>query len=169
MLSTRTRPLASTFPTFYNRSFIYYFILFLGLERRAVQHIRHLLDSIAQFPQGNPSQLSSDFDVSKLQRQIRSRYKALCACLGVRPRMHLAASSPPPPSTPTTPLPTEAEADLQIDDHDHDDERHPASRAGSTRIVHDRAPVAPGSAIPVWKIDGKSGLKSAVTNMDLTF
>ncbi|KAI9569459.1 hypothetical protein HD554DRAFT_2091299 [Boletus coccyginus] len=60
-------------------------------DQRAVHHITHLLDLIRQFPTVNPStapsQASSEdeMDMSKLQRQIRSRYKVLCASLGVRP------------------------------------------------------------------------------------
>lgn len=52
---------------------------------RAVHHIKHLQELIAQFPRVNPSASeASDLDIPKLFRQIRSRYKALCATLGVR-------------------------------------------------------------------------------------
>ncbi|KAF8346067.1 hypothetical protein F5887DRAFT_121745 [Amanita rubescens] len=59
-------------------------------EDRATNHIKHLLNLISQFPRVNPSSLDhsaaeADLDISKLFRQIRSRYKALCATLGVRP------------------------------------------------------------------------------------
>ncbi|KAF9048127.1 DUF1715-domain-containing protein [Hymenopellis radicata] len=56
---------------------------------RAVTHIRHLLDLIDQFPRVNPD-ASSTLDISRLQRQIRSRYKALCSTLGVTPSMRAA-------------------------------------------------------------------------------
>ena len=130
-----------------------------------MQHIRHLLDLINQFPQVNPSQVESssqEIDISKLQRQIRSRYKALCSCLSVPPRIQLVSTAPPPLDGGTVPLPEssiEAELDTQKDDLD-------LSRPSSIRLPNR---IAPGSAIPVWKIDQKSGLKSAVTNMDLSF
>ncbi|KAJ8594997.1 DUF1715-domain-containing protein [Rhizopogon salebrosus TDB-379] len=62
-------------------------------DQRAVHHIKHLLDLISQFPRINPSAtavasgVTEDIDISKLQRQIRSRYKALCASLGVKPTL----------------------------------------------------------------------------------
>ena len=63
-----------------------------------MHHIKHLLDSIAQFPRVNPSsssaedlaESSDDLDIPKRFRQIRSRYKALCATLGVRPSLRAA-------------------------------------------------------------------------------
>lgn len=58
------------------------------LDSRAASNIKHLLDLIAQFPRINPSATGpSDLDIPKLFRQIRSRYKALCATLGVRPTL----------------------------------------------------------------------------------
>lgn len=63
---------------------------------RATNHIKYLLSLISQFPHVNPSSLDgsnshsaaeADLDISKLFRQIRSRYKALCATLGVRPSL----------------------------------------------------------------------------------
>ncbi|KAF8131566.1 hypothetical protein EV363DRAFT_1398655 [Boletus edulis] len=80
---------------------------------RAIHHITHLLDLVRQFPTVNPSSSSptspshschgalsspseneqpesnteTEVDLSTLQRQIRSRHKALCASLGVRPRV----------------------------------------------------------------------------------
>src|SRR6266550_4954647 len=63
---------------------------------RATNHIKHLLSLISQFPRVSPSSLDNshshsaagaDLDISKLFRQIRSRYKALCATLGVRPSL----------------------------------------------------------------------------------
>ena len=55
---------------------------------RAASNLKHLLDLIAQFPRINPSAAGpSDLDIPKLFRQIRSRYKALCATLGVRPTL----------------------------------------------------------------------------------
>lgn len=57
-----------------------------------MNHIKHLLDLISQFPRVNPSSLvksseAKELDIQKLFRQIRSRYKALCATLGVRPSL----------------------------------------------------------------------------------
>lgn len=69
-----------------------------------MHHIKHLLDLISQFPRVNPSPSDPAFaalDIPKLFRQIRSRYKALCSTLGVRPSLRAAAAaetSPPPPA-----------------------------------------------------------------------
>lgn len=64
---------------------------------RALNHVKHLLAYIAQFPTVN---LSADadlgVDVQKLFQQIRSRYKALCSVLGVRPSLRASESSTPP-------------------------------------------------------------------------
>jgi len=65
------------------------------LEDRSMSHIKHLLDLISQFPSVNPSSLvtlpeAEELDIQKLFRQIRSRYKALCATLGVRPSLRAA-------------------------------------------------------------------------------
>lgn len=60
---------------------------------RSAGHIKHLLDLVASFPRVNPSTTSTtlddthEVDIPKLFRQIRSRYKALCASLGVRPSL----------------------------------------------------------------------------------
>ena len=62
--------------------------------RRASRHIKRLLDLIKQFPTVNPSLSDSDLDIPKLFRQIRSRYKALCSILGVKPSLR-AAETPP--------------------------------------------------------------------------
>ncbi|KAF8554357.1 hypothetical protein OG21DRAFT_1398439, partial [Imleria badia] len=57
-------------------------------DQRAAHHITHLLDLIRRFPTVNPSTAQShassevEVDLSKLQSQIRSLYKALCASLG---------------------------------------------------------------------------------------
>lgn len=67
-----------------------------GHEDRTAHHIDHLLDLIAQFPRVNPSAGgASDLDIPKLFRQIRSRYKALCAILGVRPTLRSGGASSP--------------------------------------------------------------------------
>lgn len=61
---------------------------------RAAQHIRQLLALLAQFPRVNPSATEpSELDIPKLFRQIRSRYKALCAVLGVQPTLRAGVSS----------------------------------------------------------------------------
>ncbi|KAH7924469.1 DUF1715-domain-containing protein [Leucogyrophana mollusca] len=65
-------------------------------DQRAMHHIKHLLELISQFPRINPSAAQAEsssneeLDISKLLRQIRSRYKALCASLGVRPTLRAA-------------------------------------------------------------------------------
>ena len=71
--------------------------------RRAQNHVRHLLDLIAQFPRANPSAAAAandgttptepELDIPRLFRQIRSRYKLLCATLGVRPTLRAADGS----------------------------------------------------------------------------
>ncbi|KAG9313883.1 hypothetical protein JVU11DRAFT_4651 [Chiua virens] len=69
----------------------------LTQRRRTLHHITHLLALIRQFPTVNPSQheVHIDADLEKLQRQIRSRYKALCASLGVRPTLRAAGADDP--------------------------------------------------------------------------
>lgn len=67
-------------------------------DQRTMHHIKHLLELIQQFPRVNPSDpksygLTEEVDMEKLQRLIRSRYKALCACLGVRPTLRAELSS----------------------------------------------------------------------------
>ncbi|OCH90402.1 DUF1715-domain-containing protein [Obba rivulosa] len=65
-------------------------------DDRTNHHIKQLLELIAQFPRTNPSVTeASDLDIPKLFRQIRSRYKALCATLGVRPTLRAGGSSSP--------------------------------------------------------------------------
>jgi len=70
------------------------------VDERAHQHCVQLLSLISRFPRANPSP-DDPADISRLLRQIRSRYKASCAALGVRPSMRAAEaeSSPPPPGT----------------------------------------------------------------------
>ncbi|KZT30207.1 DUF1715-domain-containing protein [Neolentinus lepideus HHB14362 ss-1] len=62
-------------------------------DDRGFHHINQLLDLISQFPTANPSVETADVDISKLFRQIRSRYKALCATLGVKSSLRANASS----------------------------------------------------------------------------
>ncbi|TFK69912.1 DUF1715-domain-containing protein [Pluteus cervinus] len=72
-------------------------------DERALHHIKHLLDLISQFPKVNPSTAptttveiggaTTEVDIEKLFRQIRSRYKALCSTLGVRPSLRAADGS----------------------------------------------------------------------------
>jgi len=64
-------------------------------DDRSANHIRHLLGLISQFPRINPSasDISSELDIPKLFRQIRSRYKALCSTLGVRPTLQYSERS----------------------------------------------------------------------------
>ncbi|KIJ45693.1 hypothetical protein M422DRAFT_46729 [Sphaerobolus stellatus SS14] len=66
---------------------------------RTQAHIRHLLDLIAQFPRVNPKPTvdvegDGELDVSALLSKIRARYKALCANLGIKPRLRPASASP---------------------------------------------------------------------------
>jgi primary-amine oxidase len=83
-----------------NDEYASYFFLsnpltFLSPISRSANHIRHLLGLISQFPRINPSasDISSELDIPKLFRQIRSRYKALCSTLGVRPTLQYSERS----------------------------------------------------------------------------
>ena len=61
--------------------------------------IRHLLELVARFPRVNPSSSGdpdADVDIPRLFRQIRSRYKLLCATLGVRPSLRASDSDSSP-------------------------------------------------------------------------
>ncbi|KAI0028807.1 hypothetical protein K488DRAFT_21200, partial [Vararia minispora EC-137] len=55
-------------------------------DHRAAHHARQLLALIASFPRTNPH-ADDGIDLGALLRQIRSRYKALCASVGVRPSL----------------------------------------------------------------------------------
>jgi len=63
-----------------------------------MNHIRSLLELISHFPRINPSArptasspsaegFHTEIDIPKLFRQIRSRYKLLCASLAIRPSL----------------------------------------------------------------------------------
>ncbi|KAF7974889.1 hypothetical protein HWV62_11031 [Athelia sp. TMB] len=65
-------------------------------DERAAQHTKALLDLIGRFPRANPSP-SDPADIPRLLRQIRSRYKALCAALGMRPSIRATAAETSPP------------------------------------------------------------------------
>jgi Essential protein Yae1, N terminal len=68
----------------------------VSYPRKKAHHINGLLSLIAQFPQTNPSPRSveeGEVDILKLLRQIRSKYKLLCAILGVRTRVHSATEA----------------------------------------------------------------------------
>ncbi|KAI0044567.1 DUF1715-domain-containing protein [Auriscalpium vulgare] len=56
---------------------------------RAMHHARQLLAQIAQFPRTNPRE-EDGVDMAGMLRQIRSRYKALCASVGVRASLRAA-------------------------------------------------------------------------------
>ncbi len=73
---------------FYSCLHVFYLFLMVHNSNRSSQQIRHLLEMIERFPRVNPSaNEDSELDIPKLFRQIRSRYKALCAVLGVRPTL----------------------------------------------------------------------------------
>jgi len=86
--------------------------VFFPPSRRANQHIKFILAAIDRFPVVNPSTLLSpqhahaqdqdqdqdqnesgaeELDITKLLTQIRSRHKALCAILGVKPKLRSVA------------------------------------------------------------------------------
>ncbi|KAL1742027.1 copper amine oxidase [Schizophyllum fasciatum] len=100
-------------------------------DDRAMNHIKHLLNLIMQFPRVNPSTAdsSSDVDIPKLFRQIRSRYKALCATLGVRPSLRATSEEGTPDGG--------------------------ESPSGDM----EKAPAKPTSG-PIWSVDNAQGVKS---------
>ncbi|TDL20439.1 hypothetical protein BD410DRAFT_371661 [Rickenella mellea] len=62
----------------------------VGYYEGSRHNVKQLIDLISQFPLKNSAadeSESSDFDMSKLLNQIRSRYKMLCATLGVKPSL----------------------------------------------------------------------------------
>jgi hypothetical protein len=65
-------------------------------SRRILSHASSLLNLISQFPVVNPSVSTEDesasADIPKLFRQIHSRYRLLCASLGVRPSLRSVSS-----------------------------------------------------------------------------
>jgi len=73
-------------------------------DSRANQHIKFILAAIDRFPVVNPSTVLSphhtqdqdesgtdELDITKLLTQIRSRHRALCAILGVKPKLRAVA------------------------------------------------------------------------------
>ncbi|TFK40822.1 DUF1715-domain-containing protein [Crucibulum laeve] len=110
-------------------------------DDRASNHIRHLLELIAQFPRVNlsASDTSSELDIPKLFRQIRSRYKALCSTLGVRPSLRAAENNSPA--------------------EDEDTESQAELRQGLTVTGNG------GERKNVWKVEGKG----RPTGQDLSF
>jgi hypothetical protein len=65
-------------------------------RRRGAHHASALLSLIDRFPRKNLRPDDEGVDMSAQLRLIRSRYKAMCASLGVRARLQPA---PPPPPT----------------------------------------------------------------------
>jgi hypothetical protein len=61
------------------------------MTSRATHHARQLLALLATFPLKN-SHEEDGIDLSALLRQARSRYKALCASVGMRPSLRAALS-----------------------------------------------------------------------------
>ncbi|THU90508.1 DUF1715-domain-containing protein [Dendrothele bispora CBS 962.96] len=63
-------------------------------DERAYQHAKNLLNLVSRFPRVNPSNVrpagpaseGDSADIPKLFRQIRSKYKALCSSVNVRPK-----------------------------------------------------------------------------------
>ena len=72
----------------------FFFFLFAAhCTRRGVHHASALLALIDRFPRTNPRPDEEGVDMSAQLRLIRSRYKAMCASLGVRARLQPAAPS----------------------------------------------------------------------------
>ncbi|KAL9716650.1 hypothetical protein Ac2012v2_001102 [Leucoagaricus gongylophorus] len=68
-----------------------------GNDERSINNANRLLELITQFPKINPSSTDagSELDIPQLLSRIRSRYKVLCASLGVRPTLRAARSDQP--------------------------------------------------------------------------
>ncbi|KAI0313102.1 DUF1715-domain-containing protein [Amylostereum chailletii] len=58
-------------------------------DHRAIHHATQLIALVAAFPRTNPHP-DAGTDISALLRQIRSRYKTMCAALGVRASLRAA-------------------------------------------------------------------------------
>jgi hypothetical protein len=65
----------------------------LSPRRRGAHHASALLSLIDRFPRKNPRPDDEGVDMSAQLRLIRSRYKAMCASLGVRARLQPARLS----------------------------------------------------------------------------
>lgn len=65
----------------------------LSPHRRGAHHASALLSLIDRFPRKNPRPDDEGVDMSAQLRLIRSRYKAMCASLGVRARLQPAPLS----------------------------------------------------------------------------
>ena len=76
---------------------IHFFLPFaffcLSPHRRGAHHASALLSLIDRFPRKNPRPDDEGVDMSAQLRLIRSRYKAMCASLGVRARLQPAPLS----------------------------------------------------------------------------
>ncbi|KAN0118990.1 DUF1715 domain containing protein [Russula decolorans] len=64
-----------------------------GTDARGAHHASALLSLIDRFPRKNPRPDDEGVDMSAQLRLIRSRYKAMCASLGVRARLQPAPLS----------------------------------------------------------------------------
>ncbi|KAH9981668.1 hypothetical protein BJV74DRAFT_77615 [Russula compacta] len=64
-----------------------------GTDARGAHHASTLLSLIDRFPRKNPRPDEEGVDMSAQLRLIRSRYKAMCASLGVRARLQPAPSA----------------------------------------------------------------------------
>jgi len=73
--------------------FFYLRVLFSFPHRRGAHHASALLSLIDRFPRKNPRPDDEGVDMSAQLRLIRSRYKAMCASLGVRARLQPAPLS----------------------------------------------------------------------------
>ncbi|KAF8497772.1 DUF1715-domain-containing protein [Russula emetica] len=62
-----------------------------GTDARGAHHASALLSLIDRFPRKNPRPDDEGVDMSAQLRLIRSRYKVMCASLGVRARLQPAA------------------------------------------------------------------------------
>lgn len=78
-------------PNFF--AFHYFPYFSTPLCRRGAHHASALLSLIDRFPRKNPRPDGEGVDMSSQLRLIRSRYKTMCASLGVRARLQPTLSS----------------------------------------------------------------------------
>ncbi|PPQ84775.1 hypothetical protein CVT24_002807, partial [Panaeolus cyanescens] len=124
---------------------------------------------------------AQEIDIPKLQRQIRSRYKALCSTIGVRPRLYTATGEEEGDTENIVNIGggmgdeegTGADGERggrrgNADGAGGDDGNGGAGGDGDDDVRMSATGARGRGFIPVWKLDEK-GEKKKVTNMDLSF
>jgi hypothetical protein len=139
--------------------FFSYFFFFVSFRacRRGAHHASALIALIERFPLQNPRPDAAGVDMSAQLRLIRSRYKAMCASLGIRARLQPAASPPVGGIGTRTQDPEEHGPVGTTNDH----------QGVSLLVQGPDAERAPGAGrqkrTVVWALDGPSAASSAST------